>query len=247
MASLSEIFIDETEVRLECVREGAAIHFTVDGTEPDESSALYCEPIRLTATTTINARAYWPDGIASRTATFTATHVEPIAALTAKPSGDDDHPGERSAEAPPSAQGLVALYYEGKWDRLPDFAKLPREDGDESGFDVGFAPRFDLSFAKKTENFGLVLHGYIAVRATGVYTFFVSSDDGSRLFVSGRQVVDNDGLHGDREREGMIPLEAGTHPIAVHFFQAGGGRALKVSWASESMEKTEIPSDVLSW
>ena len=69
-ASLSEIFIDETEVRLECVREGAAIHFTVDGTEPDESSALYCEPIRLTATTTINARAYWPDGIASRTATF---------------------------------------------------------------------------------------------------------------------------------------------------------------------------------
>lgn len=245
MASRSEIFIDETAVRLECVREGAAIHYTVDGSEPEMRSALYGEPIRLTATTTIKARAFWSEGTASRTAAFTATKVEPIAALNADPADDVGDLG--AAKPPSSTKGLVALYYEGTWDRLPDFANLPGEAEDEGGFDVGFAPCFDLSFAKKKEHFGLVLHGYISVPETEVYTFYLSSDDGSRLFVSGRQVVDNDGLHGDREREGMIPLCEGKHPIAVQFFQAAGGRALKVSWASESIEKMEIPSSLLSW
>gem|GEM_PF-155290 len=248
MASHSEMFIDETDLRLECVRQGAAIHYTLDGTEPDASAARYEEPVELTATTTIKTRAFWADGIASRTATFTARRVEPIAALTAAAPKESGLRGDsQPAEVPPSARGLVALYYEGTWETLPDFANLPGKEGDESGFDVGFAPCFDLSFAKKTENFGLVLHGYITVPDRDVYTFFVSSDDGSRLFVAGRKVVDNDGLHGDREREGKIPLEAGRHPIALHFFQAAGGRALKVSWASGSMEKSEIPPNVLSW
>ncbi len=243
MANESEMFIDETEVRLECVRQGGAIRFTLDGTEPDEKASLYDGPFTLTATTTIKARAYWPEGIASRTAVFTARQVEPLAAMTGERSGASGEPGAARG----SARGLVALYYEGEWETLPDFADLPRDGDDSAGFDVGFAPRFDLSFAKRKEFFGLVLHGYITVRETGVYTFYVSSDDGSRLFVSGRQIVDNDGLHGDRERSGRIPLQEGKHPIALHFFQAAGGLALKVSWAGPSMEKAEIPSDALSW
>lgn len=47
-----------------------------------------------------------------------------------------------------------------------------------------------------TEDFVFDLEGTINVPATGNWTFFTSSDDGSRLYIDGNEVVNNDGLHG---------------------------------------------------
>ena len=60
---------------------------------------------------------------------------------------------------------------------------------------------------------------FIKIPEDGVYQFFTSSDDGSQLFVENKLVVDNDGLHDVREEKGVLPLEAGFHPIAVTFFE----------------------------
>lgn len=48
--------------------------------------------------------------------------------------------------------------------------------------------------------------------------FRLESDDGSRLVVDGRVVVDNWGVHGERAREGSINLRAGVRHLRVEYF-----------------------------
>gem|GEM_PF-2800040 len=47
-----------TNVTIACATSGATIRYTLNGSEPDETSAVYSAPIPLTATTTVKARAF---------------------------------------------------------------------------------------------------------------------------------------------------------------------------------------------
>lgn len=108
-----------------------------------------------------------------------------------------------------------------------------------------------VNYETTDENFyGTDLKDQFAIRFTGLirvpkdakYKFFTNSDDGSRLFIDGKQVVDNGGLHGMEEKEGEIDLKAGDHEIKIEFFQNGGGAGIKASWEAEGIPK-EIISD----
>ena len=88
--------------------------------------------------------------------------------------------------------------------------------------------RNDKDFTKQDkkfpgDHFACEFIGKILVDETGKYNFFTKSDDGSRLWVDGKKIVDNWGLHGSREKTGTIKLEAGWHDVrAIHFENAGG-------------------------
>jgi mono/diheme cytochrome c family protein len=123
---------------------------------------------------------------------------------------------------PPQGRGAaVFAYYEGNWDRLPDFDKLKPAD-------KGTGPAFDLALARRGENFGLKFEGFFKVERDGEYTFSLTSDDGSRLSVDGKVVVDNDGTHPPQTKQGRAKLSKGAHKVVVTFFQAGGGAELAV-------------------
>ncbi len=51
-------FVGSTKVAFECTLSGAKIYYTLDGSEPDSSKILYTKPFKLTATTTVKARAF---------------------------------------------------------------------------------------------------------------------------------------------------------------------------------------------
>ncbi|MFM8471489.1 MAG: PA14 domain-containing protein, partial [Limisphaerales bacterium] len=93
---------------------------------------------------------------------------------------------------------------------------------------------------------GLRFRGTITVPKDGEYTFYTDSDDGSRLLLNEKRVVDNDGIHPPQLREGKVTLKAGPHAFAVDFFDGGGGAELKVSWKGPGFGKQEIPASVLS-
>jgi len=59
--------------------------------------------------------------------------------------------------------------------------------------------------------------GKLRTPKDGNYTFFLESDDGSRLFIDGKQVVDNGGLHAMEEKSGEVELKAGEHELKVEF------------------------------
>ena len=77
----------------------------------------------------------------------------------------------------------------------------------------------------------------------GIWSFFLASDDGSRLYVGDELLIDNDGLHGTVERVGEIGLKAGYQPLRIEYFNAAGGRALALSWRGPKVSKQPIPAD----
>lgn len=71
--------------------------------------------------------------------------------------------------------------------------------------------------------YGWVLDGKVKIKKGGDYGFCSTSDDGSFVYVNRRLLVDNDGLHGDREVCSTVHLDPGEAQVMVIGFQAGGG------------------------
>lgn len=79
----SGIYTNSLNIAISCNNVGASIRYTVDGTEPNSSSAIYTQPIVVeTSTITIKAKAYlpgWePSTIAAATYTVTGTVATPV-------------------------------------------------------------------------------------------------------------------------------------------------------------------------
>lgn len=121
---------------------------------------------------------------------------------------------------------LTYKFYHGSWGKSPDFSKLePKKTG------VLASGLFDISPRDRNDQFGFVFTGEIECPKDGKYTFTTASDDGSLLFIDGKKVVDNDGVHGVQSKSGSVNLKAGKRVIEVHFFEAGGGEELAVAWS----------------
>ena len=104
---------------------------------------------------------------------------------------------------------------------LPDVGSLgpPAKEGPARGFDVA-------SLAGAKDNFIVQLHGFLHAPLTGTYRLHLTSDDGGRVSIGERMVVDNDGIHPESERTGSIELKAGIHPIRIDYFEATGNEVL---------------------
>jgi len=200
-------------------RPGGTIRATIDGSEPGPESALYDKPIVITGETTVKARAFWPDGVASPVESRTFKPAEPIAA----------------SAAAPAAAGLAWDCYDGHFNVLPDFTTLAASR-------TGTSARPDASAARTTENFALRFRGFIRAPRAGIYVFSLASDDGSRLSVGGRTLVDNDGSHGLSAEKGEIALAAGWHAIVIEYFQGDGDRDLDLSWSGPGFSMTQVPA-----
>jgi hypothetical protein len=88
-------------------------------------------------------------------------------------------------------------------------------------------PSIDLPTEYSNE-FGALFEGFLLIPEDGIYEFALVSDDGSQLQIGGRVVVDNDGLHGATQRSGAAALAAGPHQFALLYFEAGGGKELRL-------------------
>jgi hypothetical protein len=76
---------------------------------------------------------------------------------------------------------------------------------------------------KKRDHFSVRWTGPLSIKTSGKYRFYLRSDDGSKLWIDSRPVVNNDGCHGMRKREATTSLTPGDHPLRIEFFENGGG------------------------
>ncbi|WP_318343973.1 PA14 domain-containing protein [Flagellimonas baculiformis] len=111
--------------------------------------------------------------------------------------------------------------------------------GTYTSFDVDALQ--NLQDPADTDYFSIRYIGYLQIDTPGSYTFYTTSDDGSKLYIDGTQVVNNDGAHGSQERSGSITLTKGLHDITVLFFENGGGENLSVQYQGPSISKQNIP------
>tara|TARA_Y100001933_G_scaffold263732_1_gene326408 strand:+ start:4735 stop:6426 length:1692 start_codon:yes stop_codon:yes gene_type:complete len=125
---------------------------------------------------------------------------------------------------------------------LPDYSSLnPLQEG----FVTEFSHKQAISEDVPQEQVALAYESYLDVLQAGNYTFYTNSDDGSKLYVNGTEIVDNDGDHGVMERSGSLELTKGRHLIRVEFFNGGGGYHLDVKYKGPNVPKQIIPANHL--
>ena len=125
--------------------------------------------------------------------------------------------------------GRARNSFEGSfWKEIGDATEVPDVDTLGSPALVRDVDTIDFN-SEAFERLGLHDHfaarwkGEVAIKAAGSYTFYATSDDGSKLYVNDELVVDNDGLHGPETKTGTVELEAGRYPVTVTFFERDGG------------------------
>ncbi|MCK4747932.1 MAG: hypothetical protein KAT15_12870 [Bacteroidales bacterium] len=136
-------------------------------------------------------------------------------------------------------QGLNYDYFERFFVTTGDLDKV-------SPLESGVTENFTIGIAGKETYFGFRYSGFINAPKDGIYTFYLESNDGSRLFIDGEEIIENDANHGAIEEQGSVGLKAGLHEILLTYFQCGGGKKLKVSWEGPGFSKREIhPAELL--
>jgi hypothetical protein len=103
---------------------------------------------------------------------------------------------------------------------------------------------FSKSFVQQqfgfSTRFGMTLTGFIDIPFSSQWHIFIESDDGSRVFVDGSLLVDNDGLHGMEEKKGSKYLTKGKHQLLIEFSQWDWGGGLVMRWMNSIDNKKEI-------
>ncbi|MGW4921966.1 ricin-type beta-trefoil lectin domain protein [Streptomyces parvulus] len=151
--------------------------------------------------------------------------------LTATPAPADPAPAKVSAaEAlPPQEPGVTLRTFDTQVP-LNDICTL--KPGQTPNVDK-LMPVIDWS---APADFGLesnfVTHvlGNLHAPGAGSYTLRLTSDDGSRLWIDDRLVIDHGGLHGPESKDATVELTAGPHALRVEHFERGGGEQLTLAW-----------------
>jgi hypothetical protein len=73
--------------------------------------------------------------------------------------------------------------------------------------------------SRRFEWFAIDYHGRFWIETPGTYRFSLESDDGSKLYIDERLLIDNDGQHPPLTARGRVELSAGLHDIRVSYFQ----------------------------
>lgn len=133
----------------------------------------------------------------------------------------------------PEVANVKYAYYEGNFNSLPDFSKLtPKATGGTS--------KIDETLKQRGDQFALRFEGFLRIDQPGDYTFFLHSDDGSRLLLDGKVIVDNGGVHPPQTKQGRAKLDAGWKAVVVEFFEAGGGEELTATYEGPGISRRPI-------
>ncbi|MEP6647866.1 MAG: family 16 glycoside hydrolase [Saprospiraceae bacterium] len=122
----------------------------------------------------------------------------------------------------------------------------PGKKSDQAGIISDFQNIDAQKFGGLDEDFVLIAKGYLYAEKDTTTGIRIWSDDGSKVTIDGKLILDNDGLHGTEVKETTLKLSAGYHPIVLEYLQGKGGRYLSLEWKpKDATEWTGIPSIAL--
>ena len=183
-----------------------------------------------------------------------AEQVEPPPEMVETPSEmmpTNEGIGIFSTDLLPGHGLLAEAFYPGvKLTMLPDFDTLtPFHTWMVANIDVpvrSYTQGFPELGVDVLEDFAIRLRGQIEIETAGTYNFAISSDDGSKLFINGELLIDNDGLHGMSAKSNSIMLTAGFHDIEIQYFQGPRTQiGLQWFWVPPGAAAAIVPPEVL--
>lgn len=157
------------------------------------------------------------------------------------PSGitsiDEEGPYLPALNVKPTKHGVNYTYYEGKFKKTADIANGEKVK-------EGVLRNFIITEARSEDHFAYDFRSYIKIPAKGVYYFDIASDDGSRLFIDGKEIIDNDGSHSQEFVAGKVALDAGFHEMRILYFEDYMGQSLKIK-ITDKNGSSILPDEML--
>lgn len=191
---------------------------TTNGTSPSASTPAYSRPINVERETTIKVALFSPSGKSGPVRTIQVRNMP-------KP-----YTG-------PVVPGLVQQVFRGRFDEIPDL------EGRKPDIQRTVT-NLNLTEDLPDNEYAISWAGYIKVPKTNLYTFHLTSDDGSQLLIEGAMAIDNDGLHGSVTKSGSVRLNPGLYRMEVKFFERDGAEVLKLEVEAAGLPRQNIPT---SW
>lgn len=164
------------------------------------------------------------------------------------------HGGAMSQEVRPTADSLYTAVFRAAGDPLNG---LRAEYFDDPAFKVLKLERVDPTVDFRWENgspapaldlntFSVRWTGSVVPRYSETYTFHTQSNDGVRLWVDGKLLIDDWAIHATTENRGTVTLQAGrAYALRLEFFEQTGVALMRLHWSSPSQRKQIIPQEQL--
>ncbi|SHL36730.1 hexosaminidase [Chitinophaga jiangningensis] len=216
------VFVDKGTLNVIKPLANMTVHYTLDGSVPSLQSPLLNGPLTITRPETIKLAAFSPAGIRGDIYTLNyrqQTYQKPV-------SGDGTQTGLKLSMFDGSFKTVAKIKATADTTVAVSNVEIPEQMG------------------KGGKPFGAKLEGLIEVPATGIYSFYLTADDGAVLYIGGEEVVNNDGWHAPVQKSGQVALEKGLHPFLVSFVEGGGGYTLKLEYSVDGSKMQPVPD---SW
>ena len=153
-----------------------------------------------------------------------------FAAGTALPGGDGVAMSaipETWLRTPDGQPGLRGQYFTGR-----DLSGPPVLTRTDATVDFGWgdgAPAPGLP----ADDFSVRWTGKLVPKASGRYALWVTGDDGYRLSLDGKRIVEDWNDHGPRRRATVTTLQAGrSYDLSLEYYEHGGGAEIRLAYAA---------------
>ena len=200
-------FNGSVEVSMRTDSPDAKIYYSTDGSEPTKTSTLYTKPFLLTELTNLKA------------VSIAGNAKSKIVSANIRVAGTDDKA---------AVHYRIFENYKGLF--VPDFSRLGKADREGDVYEFSLA-NLDI---EDIDHFAVQLSSEIDIKNTDDYIFTLSSDDGAKMYVDDKKIIDNDGSHSVETKVGRINLEKGLHKIRIDYFDDNGGAFLELLYESGS-------------
>jgi hypothetical protein len=97
------------------------------------------------------------------------------------------------------------------------------------------------------DNFSVRWTGTLKVDKDAEYTFYLTTDDGTRMTIDGKPLIDVWVPRPRTTSEEKVNLTAGDHQVVVEFYEGGGAAAAQLEWSAEGIDRQIMPADHVSF
>jgi uncharacterized repeat protein (TIGR03806 family) len=216
------VFTNSVSIAISDSTPGVAIYYTLDGTGPTTNSLLYVGPFMLTNSAVVQA----------------------IAAKAGAPNSGVASAGFLNSSEIGNGNGLLGQYWSthsptAPFTGAPTVTRLDKQ----VNFNWGNGSPDPLI---SVDHFTARWTGSVEPQFNETYTFYTYTDDGARLYINGRLIVNQWVDQSPTEASGRIVLKAQQrYNIEMDYYENGGGAVATLSWSSLSTPKALIPSSQL--
>jgi predicted alpha/beta superfamily hydrolase len=201
---MNGILLKDKSLKIYVLQENPAVHYTSDGTGPTSKSPVLSRDSAIVVTAPAQFR---------------------IKSFSNRPLYDRGTPGNIIGNfsvgepLPPDSKSkrvstvLSYNYFKGEWNKLPDFNSLKPAGSGVVDKD------FIVNQTRAESNSAYLIQGSIEAPEEGYYVFYVNSENGAKLYIGGKLIIDIAGIPGSISQSYVVPLKKGIYSVRLELLR----------------------------